>query len=229
MKNKLLELQELMAQEGFEESVGVASRCVEILKRKQQKENEEIEIPQGTNINANASHNRKTAPRNKTGASSMARHTKSVETIYESAVPKRNSSSSEEEFLLNSSDEIISNDRLNENKGNKQGKRETPDSEVNKRIEHLIAGVRLRQSQTGENEEERMRTPRARRSVSPSPQPDREITPPPEQEANSPLQEGQLSADERVRTMIQQVEAAKACMFAATGNNQPLNVTNSNS
>ena len=232
MKEKLLELQELMAQEGCEESVEVATKCVEILKRKQRKaiaHSEKQPLNQeGMNKNENASNVRKQLA-NKTKLTRPVQNSKSVETIYESAVPKCSSSSSEDEFMLNSSDEIITNtqDKIypNENFAD-------IDNNFEKRIDNLILGSRRRQAaqnnvmDANENdldehgrEQYGSESPlgcHTRREI-PHGSPCIETSHDDKQLQNKQEVE-LLTADERVPNMIQQAEAAKARMFATTGN-----------
>ena len=90
MSAKLLELHQLMSAKDMGESVDMINKCTEILKAKQK---------QGKNVNSNAR-----VQMNKTNdfVNSVNRekdngnivNSRSVETIYESAIPKRNSSSS---------------------------------------------------------------------------------------------------------------------------------------
>ena len=79
MKLRLLELHDLMSQEGFDESIEVVQKCTELLKQKQRSRSG------GKNVNANASfQNPKLIERDVP----LVRNSKSMETIYDSAVPK---------------------------------------------------------------------------------------------------------------------------------------------
>ena len=109
MKIKLLELHELMKAEGMDESVEVIERCKELIKRKQTK-GKENNLNVNTNVVAGKRGNKASCNNNTTPNVLMG--SGSVETIYESAVPKRNSSSSEDE--LNFDQTLGNKDNVNE-------------------------------------------------------------------------------------------------------------------
>ena len=113
MKKKLNELHDLMTMgEGLDESVDMIEKCKQALQGRQNK---------GENVNSNATTGKKQSSRckiskyntgnntlgsegpriigNKTKGINQIMTLNSVETLYESAIPKRNSSSSEEDDL----------------------------------------------------------------------------------------------------------------------------------
>ena len=89
MQNKIKELHKLMFDGGLTESAEMLNRCIPTIEG-----NGEL------NSNTNAS-----LKRGKDNRGKLANEAKSMETIYESAVPKRNSSSSDDD-LVNTSDEV---------------------------------------------------------------------------------------------------------------------------
>ena len=99
MKKKLVELKDLMAQGGLSESLNVVD---EMLTRS---DNRKKQLNQtGRNISHNCS-----VCRNDDEMGKMVKHsestTKSLETIYETAVKQKRGSSSSEDNLINTSDE----------------------------------------------------------------------------------------------------------------------------
>ena len=91
ISQKLSELHAMMQMEGMEQLVQIVEKCAAILKRKQGHSNDEGEL---VNVNTNATS------ANKEGGSNV-RCSVSAKTIYESAVPKCNSFSSEEDLSFN--------------------------------------------------------------------------------------------------------------------------------
>ena len=122
-----------MTGEGLEESTLMLERCVTVMKQKQSgecsKDKQKSPSPEGfegMNLNSNATYSsgrqgnnlkrkggiiKETCQHSKLSKPNIASfdkdETRSVDTIYEPAVEKRGSSSSEEEFRLNSSDEQL--------------------------------------------------------------------------------------------------------------------------
>ena len=137
MLKKITELHGLMTGEGLEESALMLERCVTVMKQKQSgghlKDKQKSPRPEGfegMNLNSNATYLsgrqgnnlkrkggiiKETCQHSKLSKPNIAfdkDETRSVDTIYEPAVEKRGSSSSEKELRLNSSDEQLG-DTLN--------------------------------------------------------------------------------------------------------------------
>ena len=117
MKDKLMQLHDIMAQGGMQESMEVVNKCTQIINDKQtpivtyQPVGETTVGEQSginTNINVVTGNNcaERVVSRPLKTKLLKCQQTKSAETIYDSTVPKRNSSSSSEELGLNTSDEI---------------------------------------------------------------------------------------------------------------------------
>ena len=193
MTNKLKELHDLMSEEGMDESVEMVEKCAAILKSKQRRSRSE-DAGTGENRNLNASNLLHQSKRGVTLPPPVTSN--SEETIYESAVPKRNSSSSEDELTIsppNQNVTTINCNKLNtlfaEGKGRNsktQGRIGVDDGDVRRFPPWEEDGEHHNCDQ--DNEEQLL---------------------PDEPEPNT---------EERIRNMIQQVEASKARMFAATGN-----------
>ena len=99
MKNKLQQLHRLMTREGLGESAEVVEKLLEA-NEKDRRRGEQISEEPGMNRNENAIVNNSKPLNKQRGDLRHLKQSQSVETIYESAVPQRNSSSSEEDFLL---------------------------------------------------------------------------------------------------------------------------------
>ena len=106
MSVKLAELHKLMEQEGMDESVEMVSKCASLLKKKQTKCDWEGKELNELNQNRNAYNLPRAKTRTENNDKNSMMTSKSMETIYQCAVPRRTSSSSEEDLGLNSSDEF---------------------------------------------------------------------------------------------------------------------------
>ena len=200
MLQKITELHNLMSGGGLNESAAMLNRCADVLLSRS-----------GMNSNDNCKRKNecKEVIRRDKSRDKDYLHSKSVETIYENAIPKRGSSSSEEDFLL-------------EANGDDRG--------FDRQVEFLISESRCKVLQT------EMATTKAHNvevgaiesglpgEVPSSPQPttsagrgqrqhDRELLEPPTF----------ISPEEKVQTMIRQAEASKAKIFNTPGKQNEVN------
>ena len=138
MKQRLIELQKLMESGGLTESAELLAQ----MSKGQQKDkpnqqgqvaNEGMEQHAFINLNANANVNIGQAFTSQNKEIDGINSSKSMETIYEAAVPQRDSSSSEEELLINTSDESVNQGHEFYDKQN---------NSMDKQIEVLIADGR---------------------------------------------------------------------------------------
>ena len=131
MLKRITELHSLMTGEGLEEFASMLEKCATAMKQKQsgcskdKQKSPNLGNLEGMNLNSNATYTLEKQGNNLKRKRVMMKEncqhhkllkpntlidrdeTRSVDTIYEPAVEKRGSSSSEEEFRLNSSDEQL--------------------------------------------------------------------------------------------------------------------------
>ena len=100
MAVKLSELHKLMTDKGMTESVNLIQKCTEVSGKSI---HSNMSFTQNNN---NINNNVNVAEIENSNKGDCDSESKSIETIYESAVPKRSSSSSEDDFAFNSSDEV---------------------------------------------------------------------------------------------------------------------------
>ena len=180
MVGKINELHKLMTQGGLTESA-------ELLKKLSKQKTTEIEGMAVKNTNTNA-----TMKNMETSIMS-----KSVDTIYEDAVPKRSSTSSDEDLPFNSSDEIDGAIDFNPN---------------NQQIETFIADERRRVVDRGRpiNPTQRMNKQNCFVDMGPS-------TSKGPVDKQTSGREKSPTPEERSKAMVQQAETAKAKIFSSAG------------
>ena len=193
MKEKLEQLHAMMAEGDLRESADMINKCSALIDKRQDKPNES-----GINKNCNT-----TIEKGNKKKGNSNNKSKSVETIYESTVPKRTSSSSEDDLMLDSSNEFNNNNLIEASKVN----------DLSQQISKLISDGRKSVMQhVGEAYNDKNRGREDQPAI------DNQVEGGgPGEEVNNSESEEEMTAEERVRDMIQQAEAAKAHMFAATG------------
>ena len=192
MLSRIEELHNIMLQGGLEASADMLDRCASMVKPKRRPTAQD-DNTQGMNVNRNAIS---------VGKQPSVPYAKSLDTIYESAVPRkdRNSSSSEEE-IINTSDEIDLaplNGVL---------------SDVNNHQHNFpLQDVRRREDQQAPRGQQRNDRYHYTRPIEEQPQP-----------GTSDGRRGfgtlpyQMTPEEKAQKMIREAEAAKARIFAAPG------------
>ena len=217
-----------MAQEELNESVEIINICSEILKTKQTKTSNQTANQKGTgmlqlNLNSNAtSKGVKPNFKQQHRVLNVSRliggkqlqlpqpvdSSKSLETIYESVVPKRNSSSSEEDLLIGADELMLGN-------SNQLNKIDSIISEVCRSLPRdQTDQQRERDVTPGKNfrdDDDTMNVAQLRRSQEP--------------DAPEDFKTGEVPPQSQVMDMIQWAEAAKARMFANTFANQVISPT----
>ena len=202
MKRKIQELHGLMTQGGLTESASMLSKCLPMV------EKEGKNVKQGVNTNMNATGKRKQNavitdrnifPSQSNNAMSLIR---SEDTVYDSAVPKHNSSSSEE-GLINTSDEI-----------------EMRDNE----IEDFIADIRQNQSmRTTQNDRFHYTRPGMVEQNTVNQRIEQMPSTSDGRRGSNVQHSQQIAADEQAQQMIREAELAKARIFATSGKNDCTN------
>ena len=204
MKQKLIELKSMMEKGGLKESANILANFPLLNEEKKDaRQNEQTPSNgnQGGNLNVNNVNVKVTddlvAGVLKGKSNSMV--SKSLETIYEAAVPKRGSSSSEDELLVNSSDDSLNASHL-QDRGDFIGQSGAPSD---KQIEDFIVDTRKKgevRSRVATMDE---MTQRQQPSTS-------------RQDVNT--DNLMMTTEEKIQNMIRDAERAKAKIFATQGN-----------
>ena len=216
MKQRLIELKKLMQEEGLTESVELLDQMPQVQEQKNRdggkpsqtakKGGTDVFPINQTNVNTNANVNLAQSDMLQSKITgSFLNNCKSLETIYEAAVPQRDSTSSEEEMLINTSDESVNQECM----GEKQHKDDDP---MDKQIEVLIADGRRNAERHGRTTQ--VKSIAECQDVQPngSAQPLLSTS-----RAPPPQMQSEMTTQERIQHMIKEAEKSKARIFATQG------------
>ena len=225
MKERILELKKLMQEGGLEESAALLATFPQMEeKEKGQEKNKKgmenssfIVDRQNENRNENANVGRLIKERTDNNINKLpmsCSNSRSMETIYEAAVPQRDNSSSEEELLINSSDDSANMETAMEtdlNEGRDIIDKSNSQVPSDKQIEVFISETRRAANEEQKQVRSRIAT-REEMGLEEQPQPStsRYIEP----------QRTDITPEQRIRDMIRAAEKSKARIFSTPGNNQ---------